>query len=94
MNTSTVKWWHGEDDSIWSARVSTARAESVAHLAESRIHDTHDAAEADLARIRAELTDRLDRCDPFAHEAALRWLAHENPDAVNEALTETGGPNP
>lgn len=45
------------------------------------------------ARIRRELTLRLDRCEAFDYEAALRWLAQENPDAVNEALTETGGPS-
>ena len=53
--------------------------------------DCH-AAEADLARIRNELRDRLDRCDPFDHEAALRQLAHDLPDEVNEALDTTGAP--
>jgi hypothetical protein len=50
------------------------------------------AAADDHARIRRELTLRLDKCDPFDYEAALRWLADNNPDAVNEALTEIGGP--
>ena len=47
------------------------------------------AQEADR-RLRAELTDRLDKCTPFDYEAALRELAHVNPDAVNEALDEVG----
>ena len=47
------------------------------------------AQEADR-RLRAELTDRLDKCTAFDYEAALRELAHVNPDAVNEALTEVG----
>jgi len=44
------------------------------------------------ARIRAELRDRLDRCDPFAYEAALREAAHLNPDLITEALDATGAP--
>ena len=47
------------------------------------------AQEADR-RLRADLTDRLDTCTPFDYEAALRELAHVNPDLVNEALTEVG----
>ena len=54
--------------------------------------DARANAEADLARIRNELRDRLDRCDPFDHEAALRQLAHRDPDLVNEALDTTGAP--
>lgn len=45
--------------------------------------------DADHARVRAELRVRLDRFG-VDHEAALRWLADEHPDLVNEALTETG----
>ena len=47
------------------------------------------AREADR-RLRADLTDRLDTCTPFDYEAALRELAHVNPDMVNEALTKVG----
>jgi hypothetical protein len=49
--------------------------------------------EADRSRIRAELRDRIDRCDDFAIEAALRQLAHDLPDEVNEALDTTGAPS-
>ena len=53
----------------------------------------HRAAIArDEARIQAELRDRLDRCDPFAYEAALREAAHLNPDLITEALDATGAP--
>ena len=61
--------------------------------AESRVHAQHDDAEADLARIRAELRDRLDRCDDHDHGAALGWLCDNHPDLVNEALDETGAPS-
>ena len=54
------------------------------------VHTQHGAAEADLARIRAELRDRLDRCDPFDHEAALREIAHRDPDLVNDVLDQNG----
>ena len=47
------------------------------------------AQEADR-RLRADLVARLDKCEPFDYEAALRELAHMNPDLVNEALTEVG----
>ena len=50
------------------------------------------AAARDEARIQAELRDRLDRCDPFAYEAALREAAHLNPDLITEALDATGAP--
>lgn len=48
--------------------------------------------EADANRIRAELRDRLDRATPDQYEAALRELAHTDPDAVNAALDEAGAP--
>ena len=55
--------------------------------------------EDDLARrmdangFRAELRDRLDRCDDYDHGAAFGWLADNHPDLVNEALDETGAPS-
>lgn len=45
--------------------------------------------DADNKRIRNELRDRLDRLDDPHIDAALRWLANEVPDAVNDALNET-----
>jgi len=42
------------------------------------------------ADMRAELRDRLDRCDPFDHEAALREIAHRDPDLVNDVLDQNG----
>ena len=57
------------------------------------VHRTHDTAERDLARIRNELRDRLDRCDDHDQGAALGWLSDNHPDLVNEALDETGAPS-
>ena len=54
--------------------------------------DARAATARDEARIRTELRDRLDRCDPFAYEAALREAAHLNPDLITEALDATGAP--
>ena len=51
------------------------------------------AVERDEARVRAELRDRLDRCDDHDHGAALGWLTDNHPDLVNEALDETGAPS-
>lgn len=64
---------------------------------ESRVHHEHDAAQADLDRIRAELADRLTRIDqsgdgPFHRDAALGYIADLAPDLLNEALDETGAP--
>jgi len=47
---------------------------------------------ADEARIRAELRDRLDRCNDNDHGAAFGWLTDNHPDLVREALDETGAP--
>ena len=57
-----------------------------------KVHHIHDDAARDLRRIQSEVRDRLDRCDPFAYEAALREAAHINPDLINEALDATGAP--
>ena len=55
------------------------------------VYSVHQHAMAPMALF--ELIDRLNRCDDFAKEAALGWLAHHQPDLVNEAITETGGPS-
>jgi hypothetical protein len=57
---------------------------------EDRTHSQHDAAQADFDRVVAELRDRLDETDADIKLAALDWLAQNNPDAVNDALNETG----
>lgn len=49
--------------------------------------------DADTARIRRELGDRLDRCTDTDHGAALGWLTDNHPDLVREALDETGAPS-
>ena len=54
---------------------------------------TPTAIERDLARIRAELRDRLDRCTDADRGAAFGWLADNHPDLVREALDETGAPS-
>ena len=51
-----------------------------------------DAIEADIARVRRELADRLDRCTDHDHGLAFGWLADNHPDLVREALDETGAP--
>jgi hypothetical protein len=48
------------------------------------------AIQLDFERIRAELRDRLDRLDEATQLRALRQLAHDDPDAVNEALDAEG----
>ena len=50
-------------------------------------------AERDARNFRAELRDRLDRCDDHDHGAALGWLSDNHPDLVREALDETGAPS-
>ena len=59
----------------------------------SLIAATDAAIRAGDARIRAELRDRLDRCDDHDHGAAFGWLADNHPDLVREALDETGAPS-
>lgn len=46
--------------------------------------------DADNARIRTELHDRLNRLDDADIDRAIHWLADNVPDAVNNALLETG----
>jgi hypothetical protein len=58
----------------------------------SRVNRRTDAIERDKARIRAELRDRLDRCDDNDHGLAFGWLTDNHPDLVREALDETGAP--
>lgn len=67
---------------------------ATSHRAEPRTYspEQNDAAARDTARVRAELRVRMDRWG-VDFEAALRWLANENPDAVNEALDEIGAPS-
>ena len=55
--------------------------------------DYLESKRADEARIRAELRDRLDRCDDNDHGAAFGWLCDNHPDLVREALDETGAPS-
>lgn len=51
---------------------------------------------ANEKRVRDELRDRLDRAgaaDPGYFEGALRLLAAEQPDLVNDALDQNGAPS-
>lgn len=50
-------------------------------------------ADRDRTRVRAEVRDRLDAAGDVAELAALRWLAHEQPDLVNAALDAVGVPS-
>lgn len=54
-----------------------------------------DRAAADRERMRAELRDRISiaATDAARMEDALRYIAHENPDLCNEALTDAGVSN-
>lgn len=65
----------------------------LAALVRSLDNARMDRAERDAARVRAELRDRLDRCDDHDHGAAFGWLADNHPDLVREALDETGAPS-
>lgn len=53
-----------------------------------------NAADRDAARMQAELRHRIDHAVEVGvdFEAVLRWVAHERPDVVNEALDEHGAP--
>ena len=51
------------------------------------------AIKRDENRIRAELRDRLDRCDDHDGWLAFGWLSDNHPDLVCEALDETGAPS-
>lgn len=48
--------------------------------------------DAELNERRSEQRDRLDRVGDAAIDRALRWLSHEKPDLVDDALRETGAP--
>jgi len=50
------------------------------------------ARDASDRTIRAELRDRLNRCDDATRLRALDELAHSHPDAVNAALDEQDVP--
>ena len=52
-----------------------------------------EAIEADIARVRLELTDRLARCTDADQGLAFGWLCDNHADLVNEALDETDAPS-
>ena len=52
----------------------------------------HARVDADNARIRAELHDRLNQLDDTQLDALAHELAGTAPDAVNDALNEIGAP--